>query len=94
MQVLYPDIRTYAEHRLQVDNIHSLYVEESGNPDGIPALFVHGGPVPVAENTTAVFSIPNAIASYCSISAAPGAPHRMRSWKTTPPRTWWRTWRP
>jgi proline iminopeptidase len=44
MQVLYPDIRTYAEHRLQVDNIHSLYVEESGNPDGIPALFVHGGP--------------------------------------------------
>ena len=44
MQVLYPDIRTYAEHRLKVDDIHTLYIEESGNPQGLPVLFVHGGP--------------------------------------------------
>ena len=44
MQVLYPDIRTYAEHRLKVDDIHSLYIEECGNPQGLPVLFVHGGP--------------------------------------------------
>jgi proline iminopeptidase len=29
---------------LVVDPIHTLYVEESGNRDGIPAVFLHGGP--------------------------------------------------
>ncbi|WP_144780189.1 prolyl aminopeptidase [Marinobacter maritimus] len=41
---LYPDIKPYAKHRLAVDAPHELYVEESGNPEGIPVLFVHGGP--------------------------------------------------
>jgi proline iminopeptidase len=29
---------------LAVDALHTLYWEESGNPDGIPVLFLHGGP--------------------------------------------------
>lgn len=29
---------------LPVDHIHTLYWEESGNPDGIPVVYVHGGP--------------------------------------------------
>lgn len=41
---LYPDIDPYARHRLAVDEPHELYLEESGNPDGIPVLVVHGGP--------------------------------------------------
>lgn len=44
MQVLFPDLRTNAEHSLQVDDVHTLYVEESGAADGIPVLFIHGGP--------------------------------------------------
>ncbi len=44
MLTLYPEIRPYAEHRLQVDTLHELYIEESGNPEGIPVLVVHGGP--------------------------------------------------
>ncbi len=44
MQILYPEIRSYAEHQLPVDNLHSLHIEECGSPDGIPVLFVHGGP--------------------------------------------------
>jgi len=44
MQSLYPEISPYARHRLAVDPPHELYVEESGNPDGIPVLVVHGGP--------------------------------------------------
>lgn len=44
MQVLYPDIKPYQEHRIAVQPPHQLYVEESGNPDGIPVLFLHGGP--------------------------------------------------
>jgi len=44
MLTLYPDIKPYATHRLAVDPPHELYIEECGNPDGVPVLFVHGGP--------------------------------------------------
>lgn len=44
MRLLYPEIHPYAEHRLEVEPPHVLHVEESGSPDGIPVLFVHGGP--------------------------------------------------
>lgn len=44
MLTLYPDIKPNAQHRIAVDPPHELYVEESGNPDGIPVLVVHGGP--------------------------------------------------
>ncbi|MGE3480100.1 MAG: prolyl aminopeptidase [Gammaproteobacteria bacterium] len=40
----YPAIKPYVTHSLQVDALHTLYVEECGNPDGLPVLFVHGGP--------------------------------------------------
>lgn len=30
--------------RLKVDDLHTLYWEQSGNPDGVPVLFLHGGP--------------------------------------------------
>jgi len=42
--MLYPEIKPYAQHRLQVEAPHELYLEESGDPDGLPVLFVHGGP--------------------------------------------------
>lgn len=44
MLTLYPAIKPYAEHSLQVDDLHSLYIEECGEPTGIPVLFLHGGP--------------------------------------------------
>lgn len=44
MLTLYPAIKPYATHQLAVDSVHELYVEECGSPDGIPVLFVHGGP--------------------------------------------------
>ena len=44
MMSLYPLIKPYAEHRLSVASPHCLYIEESGNAEGIPVLFVHGGP--------------------------------------------------
>lgn len=43
-EILYAPIEPYAQHSLQVDQQHTLYVEESGNPEGTPVLFVHGGP--------------------------------------------------
>lgn len=44
MRVLYPEIQPYTTHRLAVAEPHELYIEECGNPDGIPVLFLHGGP--------------------------------------------------
>lgn len=44
MKELYPPIKPYAVHVLKVDGGHSLYVEECGNPSGIPVVFLHGGP--------------------------------------------------
>ena len=40
---LYPAIEPYVSGRLAVDEIHSLYWEECGNPNGIPVVFLHGG---------------------------------------------------
>lgn len=44
MQNFYPEIKPYQRHQIAVEPPHELYVDESGNPDGIPVLFVHGGP--------------------------------------------------
>lgn len=44
MKDLYPAIEPYADHILDVDGGHRLYVEECGNPAGLPVMFLHGGP--------------------------------------------------
>lgn len=41
---LYPAIEPFRTGRLKVDEIHEIYFEECGNPEGKPAIFVHGGP--------------------------------------------------
>lgn len=41
---LYPPIEPYASGRLAVDSGHEIYWEESGNPRGVPVVFLHGGP--------------------------------------------------
>ncbi len=44
MQVLFPEIKPHKRHQLKVSDLHELYYEECGNPNGKPALLVHGGP--------------------------------------------------
>lgn len=44
MRDLYPEIEPYATHRLDVGDGHTVFVEECGNPEGMPAVFLHGGP--------------------------------------------------
>ena len=44
MRELYPQIEPYRTQRIAVDDLHTLYVEECGNPDGLPVIFLHGGP--------------------------------------------------
>ena len=44
MRTLFPDIEAYWTAHLRVSDVHEIYVEQSGNPDGQPVVFVHGGP--------------------------------------------------
>ncbi|MEJ2059954.1 MAG: prolyl aminopeptidase [Gammaproteobacteria bacterium] len=44
MRDFYPDIKPYRQFHLPVGDLHSLYVEESGHVDGVPVVFLHGGP--------------------------------------------------
>jgi proline iminopeptidase len=41
---MYPPIEPRVTGRLKVSDVHELYWEESGNPGGKPAVFLHGGP--------------------------------------------------
>ncbi|GAB4294376.1 MAG: prolyl aminopeptidase [Methylophaga sp.] len=49
MLTLYPEIEPYQTHVFHREQLsgggqHQIYVEECGNPDGIPVVFLHGGP--------------------------------------------------
>jgi proline iminopeptidase len=41
---LYPEIEPYNAGMLELDGLHRMYWEESGNPLGRPVVFLHGGP--------------------------------------------------
>ncbi|CAE6949523.1 putative proline iminopeptidase [Pseudomonas marincola] len=59
MQTLYPEIKPYARHELSVEAPHVLYVDESGSPDGLPVVFVHGGPGAGCDALSRRFFDPN-----------------------------------
>ncbi len=44
MKTLYPEISPYHSFFLETGSKHAVYVELSGNPGGIPVVFLHGGP--------------------------------------------------
>lgn len=44
MHTLYPAIQPYKRHELAVDSLHTLYLEETGNPEGLPVIALHPGP--------------------------------------------------
>lgn len=41
---LFFPLEPFQTGRLKVDDLHTLYWEQSGNPEGVPVLFLHGGP--------------------------------------------------
>ena len=44
MRSLYPEIQPYDTGTLPVDERHTLYYEQCGNPEGKPVVLLHGGP--------------------------------------------------
>ncbi|MBK8974439.1 MAG: prolyl aminopeptidase [Planctomycetes bacterium] len=43
-RTLYPEIEPYETGMLRVSDTHEIYWEQSGNPNGKPVVFLHGGP--------------------------------------------------
>jgi proline iminopeptidase len=41
---LFPEIEAYETGYLPLDSRHVMYWEQSGNPKGVPVVFLHGGP--------------------------------------------------
>jgi len=41
---LYPPLDPYDQRMLDVGDGHRIYVEQCGNPDGLPVVVLHGGP--------------------------------------------------
>lgn len=41
---LYPAIEPFQHETIQVSDLHTVYFEQCGNPEGQPILFIHGGP--------------------------------------------------
>ena len=44
MKKFYPEIEPFQTFFLETETQHSIYVEQSGNPDGQAVIFLHGGP--------------------------------------------------
>ncbi len=44
MRELYPVLEPYDEGKLEVSELHTIHYEQSGNPEGKPVVFLHGGP--------------------------------------------------
>ncbi len=59
MRHLYPSIKPYQRHMLNVNDQHTLYLDESGNKDGIPILFLHGGPGRACDRHSRRYCDPN-----------------------------------
>ena len=43
-RTLYSLIQPYDYHTLDVGDGHTIYIEECGNPNGVPVIVLHGGP--------------------------------------------------
>jgi proline iminopeptidase len=43
-QDLFPPIEPFGTGTLRLDGRHTMYWEQSGNPRGLPVVFLHGGP--------------------------------------------------
>jgi len=86
MHKLYPPLKPNRQFWLKVEEPHELYVEESGNPDGIPVVFLHGGPGAGCEDKHRSYFDPNLfrIILFDQRGAGKSRPHAELTNNTTP----------
>lgn len=56
---LYPELDTFEQSLIHVDDLHDIYYEVCGNPNGTPVVFLHGGPGSGCNPTQRRFFDPN-----------------------------------
>lgn len=86
MLTLYPHVKPYRQFRLPVESPHDLYVEECGRPDGLPVVFLHGGPGAGCEPYHRRFFDPNRyrIVLFDQRGSGRARPHASLDDNTTP----------
>src|SRR5258708_20913494 len=84
---LFPEIEPRASGMLRLDATHSMYWEQSGDPAGIPVIFLHGGPGAGSTPKHRRFFYPRAyrIVVFHQPGARPSPPPREPRDNTTPP---------
>ena len=93
MYALYPPLEAFESHRIQVDDQHELYIEESGNPQGIPVIFLHGGPGSGCSTEHRRLFDPDIIEPYCLTNADQGNPYLWVKRHATPQSTLLQIWK-
>ncbi|GAB3809263.1 hypothetical protein GCM10027605_43730 [Micromonospora zhanjiangensis] len=88
----HPEIEPYDRGLLDVGDGHFVHWETCGNPDGKPAVVLHGGPGSGCTPAGAATSTRSPTGSCCSTSATAAAARRTRAsppWTCppTPPTT-------
>ncbi len=83
---LYPPVEPRAAGHLRVSDLHELYYEESGRPDGKPVVFLHGGPGGCCEPKHRRFFDPRAyrIVLFDQRGCGQSRPHACLEENTTP----------
>jgi proline iminopeptidase len=56
--ILYPESEPYHVDQIKVSSLHTLHVQQHGNPKGKPVVFVHGGPGGAINNSSARYFNP------------------------------------
>ncbi|MCW6661417.1 hypothetical protein NHG28_04160 [Aerococcaceae bacterium NML201209] len=64
----YIDTPINQTYYIEVSDNHTLYVEECGNPNGKPVIFLHGGPGGLSRNCRVVSLTQVSIELFFSIS--------------------------
>tara|TARA_R110000782_G_scaffold61763_8_gene127190 strand:- start:1337 stop:2308 length:972 start_codon:yes stop_codon:yes gene_type:complete len=85
MQLLYPEIKPFARHELAVQKPHVLYADESGQADGLPVVFIHGGPGAGCDSLSRRFFDPSVyrIITYDQRGSGRSTPHASLENNTT-----------
>ena len=86
MLPLYPEIKPYRRAHLPVDDVHEIYLDESGTLEGIPLIFVHAGPGSGCEYNSRCFFNPEKyrILLFDQRGAGRSTPHTELKNNTTP----------
>ena len=86
MRTLFPEIKPYDQFFLATELPHELYVEQSGNPMGIPVVFLHGGPGAGCDQSQRRYFDPNIyrVVLFDQRGAGKSRPHARLKGNTTP----------